>query len=474
MKKPLTLLINHNDEINIRRFPQQAEEILQLYPSLALGYLASYLKANGYPVELIDANALKMSHGGLEKAASATGADVVGITATTIGWHGVVAAAKVVRKALPNALIVVGGPQMSELPLQSMQHDCFDLGVAGDGEETLLEIVQRVEKGDPASGIAGTVERIDGRAVQNSPRPWIRDLSALPHPAVELMPMERYNCLTLEKPFFTMVSSRGCPYRCGFCSQASCGSIIRYRRPEDVAGEMEKYVRHHGAREIVMFDETFTLDEKRVIEICRLIIERKLHFRWNVRTRVDSITAPMLKALKQAGCYGLHMGVESGSQRILDLMNKGITLDQVRNAFRLARQYGFQTRGYFMIGYMDEDRKTYDDSVRLATQLGMDWASFAITTPVPGTDVFARSAERGLIDPDFWEKYTALQIPADAIPMVKSDHWDEEELRKMMARAYFRFYARPFFLVRRLSLVRSWKQFTDLFKGLRIMSMIGK
>jgi len=472
MSKPKTLLIKYHQNANIRPIPDEAEETLQVYPALGIGYLASYLQKHDYPVDILDAHALKMEPEEYTRTLKEKNPDIIGITSTTIGWPGAVEAAELARKALPNALIIAGGPHLSVYPEESLSFPFIDMAVIGDGEETLLEIVKKKENGERIDDIKGTAVKKDGNVKVNPPRPWIENLSDLPHPAVDLLPLERYKCLTLEHPFFTMISTRGCPYKCGFCSQVYCGNRVRFRTPEDLVDEIEKYVRYYGAKEIVMFDETFTINEKRVLKICELIKERKLKFRWSIRTRVDTVTDRMMAALKEAGCYGLHMGVESGDPHILKVMRKGITLDQVRWAFKTARKYGFITRGYFMIGYLDENPDTYRATIDLARELDLDFASFSITTPLPATHLFEESIRRGYIDPDFWKKYTLLKVSKEDFPHIPSEHWDEKELNNMMRKSYYSFYLRPAYAWRRISSVKSWKQFMDLFRGLKIMLMM--
>ena len=472
MKKPQTLLVKYHQNANIRPIPEEAEDTLQVYPALGIGYLASYLISRDYPVEILDAHALKLNPIDYKKKLTESNPDIVGITSTTIGWPGAVEAAKIAREALPDTLIIVGGPHLSIYPEESLSFPFIDMAVMGDGEETLLEIVQKYEKKESLDNIKGTAVKVNGKVKINSPRPWIKDLSSLPHPKVDVLPLDRYKCLTVESPFFTMISTRGCPYKCGFCSQVYCGDRVRFRTPEDVVSEIENYVRNYGAREIIMFDETFTLNEDRVLKICQLIKEKKLIFRWNIRTRVDTITEAMMTALKEVGCYGLHMGVESGDPQILKVMKKGITLDQVRWAFKTARNLGFITRGYFMIGYLDENPDTFRATIDIAKELDLDWASFSITTPLPATHLFDESVRREYIDPEFWKKYTLLQVSKKDFPHVPSQYWDEEKLTDMMRQAYYEFYIRPMFIWRRISTIRSWKHFTDLFQGLKIMLMM--
>lgn len=338
----------------------------------------------------------------------------------------------------------------------------------------MLEIVRAVDEGKKPSGIAGTVERMDGEPVVNPGRPFIADLDKLPFPAVDLMPLSRYQCLTIEKPFFTMISSRGCPYQCAFCTQLFCGET-RLRSPENVVREIEIYVREHQAKEIIMFDETFTLSKARVLAICRLIRENRLKFRFNVRTRADLVDEEVLRALLEAGCYGLHIGVESGDEKILKLMKKGITLEQVKKVTEMGHKLGFQMRGYFMLGYLEETPRSLEATLKLACSLPLDWASFSLVTPMPGTELYRQARERGLIREDFWREYTLKGVypEKDVFPHLPGPGLSESDLKKWWQKAYSGFYLRPGFIAKKLGRIRNWKDVSDLLSGLQIMAWLG-
>jgi radical SAM superfamily enzyme YgiQ (UPF0313 family) len=222
------------------------------------------------------------------------------------------------------------------------------------------------------------------------------------------------------------------------------------RSAGSVVDEMELYVRRYRAREIIVFDETFTVDRQRVLDICREIAARGLRFRWNIRTRVDTVDEGMLAALRQAGCRGLHMGVESGSQEILDAMGKGITLAQVRGAFRAARRLGFETRGYFMIAYPGETLETIRRTLALSRELDLDWASFTITIPNPGT------ALCGDLAGDYWRDYVLGRTDAPA-PFFTTADYTAAALCRIRERAYRDFYLRPGFLLGKLFSRNAWR-----------------
>lgn len=470
--KPKTLLIKYNEDTNIRPIPDQAEKTLQVYPALGIMYIAAILRQDGFPVEILDAHVHDLYGKDFQRAVADARPDIIGFTSTTVGWPNVVQAAKLAREAVPKALIMVGGPQMQIYPKESLTFPWIDMAVTGDGEETILEIVRRFDGGDSLEDILGTCVKVDGEIRLNPPRQWSRKLDDIPFPAVDLTPWDKYHALTIERPFFNMITTRGCPYKCAYCSQVYAGDTIRYRSPENVVEEIELYVKKYGAREIIMFDETFTVKKSRVLKICSLVKERKLKFGFDMRTRVDCVDEEMLMALREAGCKRIHFGIESGSPRILKAMNKGITVEKIRDTVTLAKKHGFSTRGFFMIGYLDEDMETYNETLRLSQQLPLDWASYSITTPLPHTGLYREAMKRGYVDGDYWKDYTLLKKGRDGFPHIVTEHWDEKKLKKMLQRAYMSFYVRPSFVWRRITSVRSWNDLKDLVGGMKVLMLL--
>ncbi len=470
--KTKTLLVKYNEDTNIRPIPDQAEKTLQVYPALGIMYLAAVLREAGFPVEILDAHVFDLYGKNFQQAVADARPDIIGFTSTTVGWPNVVEAARLAHEAVPEALIVVGGPQLQIYPKESVSFPWIDIAVTGDGEETFLELVQRRDGGGSLDDILGTCVKVDGEVRLNPPRQWTRKLDDIPFPAVDLTPWNKYHVLTIEKPFFNMITTRGCPYKCAYCSQVYAGDTIRYRSPENVLDEMEIYVKKYGAREIIMFDETFTVKKSRVMKICEGIGQRKLKFGFDIRTRVDCLDEEMMKALHGAGCKRIHFGIESGSPKILKMMNKGITVEKVRETVTLAKKIGFSTRGFFMIGYLDEDMDTYKETVRFSQELPLDWASYSITTPLPHTGLYREAMKRGHVDGDYWRDYTLLKKGRDEFPHIVTEHWDDEKLKRMLSKAYTSFYMRPSYVWRRLSSIRSFNDVKDLYGGLKIIMML--
>jgi radical SAM superfamily enzyme YgiQ (UPF0313 family) len=257
----------------------------------------------------------------------------------------------------------------------------------------------------------------------------------------------------VREPFVTLVTSRGCPFRCSFCSQIYSGNTLRTHSPERIVADMEEAVRRYGAREVVLFDETFGVRRADALRVCALLGERGLDLRWNARTRIDVLDEELLRALLKAGCYALHLGVESGSQRILDQMNKKITVGQIRETLGLAARLGFRLHAYFMIGWPGETREEREQTLRFSRELPLDWASYTITIPNPLTPLFERAVRDGIIREDYWERYTLDSAPGP-IPFFASPDCSERCLTRAKQGAYLRFYLRPRVLLRNLRFFR--------------------
>jgi anaerobic magnesium-protoporphyrin IX monomethyl ester cyclase len=414
-----------------------------VYPPLGLAYVAAALRQAGHDVTILDGEALRLTAAEL-LARIPRSAAIAGFTSSTLAWPTVRHVARLAKEQTPGRVLVLGGPHVTAFPEESLRAAPFDVGVLGDGEVSMVAIADRVSRGESLAGLAScAVRTADG--IRTSPAiAWIQDLDSLPMPALDLLPMDRYRSIGVCDPFVTMISSRGCPFRCAFCSQIYSGDRLRTRSPEGIVEEMARAVKDYKVREIVLFDETFGVKRKDALRLCELIRERGLKFRWNARTRVDAMDEELLRALRSAGCYILHLGIESGTQRILDQMCKGITLDQVRSATRLARKLGFVIHAYFMIGYPGETREEVEATIRFSRELPLDWASFTVALPHPRTKLCDIAVREGRLQTGYWEQYTLGELPEGAeIPAFESAEFSADDLKKAKRRAYVGFYSRP-------------------------------
>ncbi len=264
-----------------------------------------------------------------------------------------------------------------------------------------------------------------------------------------------FNAIFIRKPFATLITSRGCPFQCTFCSRFYFGNKVRTRSASNILAEFEQCVERYGVKEFMIYDDTFGVRRDVALELCDLIIDRGHKFRWSVRTRVDCVDEAILEKLRKAGCYKMHMGVESGSEEILRRMKKGITLEQVKKAFRLAKEAGIETVGYFMFGYPGETLATIEKTRRLSLELRLSWADFSITTPAPRTELNDEFERSGYIDGDFWRRYT-LGEPIDKLPYFTTDEFDAAALEAILNDAFTKFYLRPSVLLKKALSLQFW------------------
>jgi radical SAM superfamily enzyme YgiQ (UPF0313 family) len=438
-QKPGVLLVR----VNARIHPHYEEtNVSGVFPPLGLAYLAGSARDAGYRADILDAHALNIPAELTSQRVLQSDAKVVGLTASTFSWPMALDMARRIKHADANRIIIVGGPHLCLYPEECLADPAIDAGVIGEGERTLIEILQRVERSESLAGMPGVVARIGDRIELGDQREPIENLDDLPLPALDLLPMNRYHGLTIAQPFVSMITSRGCPFRCRYCSQIFVGGKHREHSPDRVLNEIARAVNDFGAKEIVFFDETFTMRRDRVIEICNGILERGIRVRWNVRTRFDRIDEELLAKMHEAGCHSVHLGVESGSERVQKLMNKNLNLSKLKPALEAAKRIGIESRGYFMIGFPGETLDEMEQSIRLATELPLDWASFTITFPAAGTEIFEQGVQAGLFDENYWRDYTLGKV--DKPPgYFTSDGISAETLESMVRKAYRRFYLRP-------------------------------
>jgi radical SAM superfamily enzyme YgiQ (UPF0313 family) len=425
---------------------REAARVGVLYPPLGLCSLAAYLETGGHEIRIIDAEAEGLDTTQVVERIDAAHPDMVGITATTPMMPGTEVLAKEINDRL-NIPVVLGGPHVTAMPLETLrrcQH--FDYGVYGEGEETFLDLVNHLEKGGEVKGIKGLVYREKGEVVKTELRPLLKDLDALPFPDRGLLTLENYRWSVPKKgttKFTTIMSTRGCPFHCVFCSQSTVfGREVRYRSPENVLDEMEEIVENFGVRHLVFIDDTLTLKRQRVVEICRGILERGLEVTWEGWTRAHTVDEELLRLMKKAGLVRISFGIESGNPRILKAIKKGVSLEAIKRAYRMAKRVGLETRGSVMLGHPFETRQTAIETLEFIRSLEeCDQVHINIMTPYPGTELY-RMIERGeggirLLTDDFSE----YRRYGDAV--IEVNDLKREDLIGLQKRGFLMFYLTP-------------------------------
>lgn len=358
---------------------------------------------------------------------------LIGLTGMTPTIDTTFKAAKICRPYC--RWLVLGGPHATVFGSQVFkQAPEFDFLVKGEGEMAFLRLVQDLMTGkQPPRVITG---------------PLVGNLDSLPFPNRHLLPQNLYRYPLVNKlPFTTMISSRGCPYHCLFCDKSVFGQTYRARSPQNVVDEIDMLVRQDKIRSLVFFDDLFTLNKARVGQICREILRRRLKLTWKAEARVNTVDASTLKLMKKAGCALLAYGVESANQKSLDFLQKGETTAQAKKAFRLTRQAGIKTLGYFILGIPGETYVEAQKTVQLAIDLQCNYAQFSVLTPYPGTKLTRLATQRG------WLAETAAHNPFDQDirkPALLSPGWTPVKLKKIIREAHRRFYFRPKYLWQQL------------------------
>lgn len=441
-------------------------------PPLGLLYIAAYLeKHSRHDVHVIDAQVENLNYQELERRIRSVAPEVVGITAMTMTLLDVLKTASVVKGIDRTSKIVIGGPHVHLYPLETIGFANVDFLVLGEGEKTFCRLLENIGDIRALKELSGIVFKAEEQIIQTGHGQSIEDLDELPFPARHLVPYQRYtSLLSNNKTVTTIFTSRGCPYRCSFCDRPHLGKRFRARSPKNVVDELSDCVRK-GVTQFLFYDDTFTLNKKRAVEICEEINRRQLRISWDIRTRVDKVDSELIAALRKAGCVGIHFGVESGSQMILNTLKKGITLQQVRDAFRLTRTAGIRTLAYFMVGNPGENVGEVHETLNLMKSLNPDFVHVTIFTPFPGTVIYREGIATNVIAKDYWKNFATDPTP-DFVPPHWPENFTRRELEQWVTAIYRKFYLRPAYFVQRLSQLRSVHELRkNVMAGLSVVSL---
>ncbi len=469
------LLVNPPVEnILIGNNPEVLDEERGFNPPLGLLYLATYLKKfSDHEVRILDCPPENVGFNSLAAFARDFHPDVTGLTAMSFTLLDVMESIRVIRREIPSCRIVLGGPHPHLFPHETMELPGVDFVIMGEGERPFAELLATDLEDEKSLGkVKGLVWRDGSGAIRTNPLPeLIRSLDEIPHPDRTLTPFRKYSSLMARRsPVTTMITSRGCPYGCTFCDRPHLGKLFRAHSAAYVVDEM-KAIAALGIQEILVYDDTFTIDRTRVLEICDLITRDRLKISFDIRARVNTVDEIMLRALKRAGCERIHFGVEAGTPEMLKVLNKGITLDEVEAAFRMARRAGIRTLAYFMIGNPGETREQVYQSLDFMKKIDPDFAHVTILTPFPGTKIYSEAMNRGIIKDDPWRRFAEKPDPLFA-PAYWEEHLKRPELQALIRKAYQGFYTRPWYIMKQLFMVRSVGEFRrKVHAGLRVLFM---
>lgn len=403
-------------------------------PPLGLAYLASFLRQRGHEVEIIDLNLTKTD---LRKFPWQKW-DVVGISGDTSRQPKVIELARIAKDS--GLIVVAGGPHVTFCDKETLQSGVVDYVVRGEGEEIFAELVEALEQKENPKKVKGISFLEEGKIYRTPAKEPPQVLDELPLPARDLLPMKGYNKTKLNgRPLTTMVTSRGCPYRCAFCSSSHfSGTRWRFRSVEKIVAEVQEIVNNYGFRAIAFMDDNFTFSPKRVLRFTDEIKRQKLDIYWWCFSRADTIikNEAMVEEMFKAGARMVFLGIESVNQRVLDSYKKGLTADMTRRAVEILKRNGIRVWGSFVLGALNDTKETIRQTVDYACSLDLDIAEFSILTPFPGTKLFEEAKEKHYIVNYDWSHYDGAHAVM-ALPDLSP-----RDIAKETIRAYIKFYGR--------------------------------
>lgn len=432
-----------------------------VWPQTSLAYLAAMVP-DGLSVRIIDAIAEEMplEHFLREVRAESPRFYVTYITGTTFTVD-----ARCIQEAKrEGATTVAVGTHVSAVPANTLdlvpELDCV---IRHEPEFTFREVLDRVGTGQPLEGCPGLAYRdAGGRAVVAPDRPLVKSLDQLPIPRQHLLPLDRYRMPFLGSRYVWVLTNRGCPYSCTYCFEGVVwGKSVRYRSAQSIFRELE-YLAGHNVHNVLFLADLFTYNRKGVLELCDLIIQSGLKVRWTCNSRVDTLDEEMLVRMKQAGCWLIAFGIESGSQAVLDNVKKDARVEQARATINLCNKHGVKTWGYFILGLPGENKRTARETIDFAKSLPLDIALFHVAMPYAGTEFYFQAVANGWLNTYDWKHFDMNDSA-----VVGYEDFAAEEILQAAKQAFREFYLRPSQAWRLLRLMRATRDFGMLWSVAR-------
>ena len=462
-EKPGVLLFNPT--FNVHEHYGKLSDAASLLLPVSLLYLGGMLESKGVPVRIMDGQCDDLSEGAILRAIEEMKPIAIGITMLTPTSFDAHKLAAIVKKHYPNLWVLAGGTHPTVLPEETMEDRNIDVIAISEAEHTMMDIYEVLINGGDRSAlknIPGIWYR-DGEEVVKTPdRPLFSDLDKLPLPMWHGVKMNLYHQVpdsTFARPIRVMMSSRGCPFKCIFCSARQVsGFKYRAHSADRVVEEMEILIQKYNARQIIFLDDNFIISKKRVFEICEKMMQKGYHKKvvWTAAGRADEVTEPLLKAMKDAGCVMISYGIESGSPRLLELMKKGEKKEHIEKAVAMARKAGLKTRGTLILGFPTETREESLETIDFAKKLGLHFAKFSLATPYPGTALYNIALERGLISSKDWSRFNSQAGYSTYDPVFIPEGRTAEEMKQLQRLATKEFYLRPKQIMELVTHIGGW------------------
>lgn len=431
-------------------------------PPLGVLYIATFLKEKGIPVRVIDACIRGHTLEELIKEILDEGPDIIGFSSMTCQVRNVLEIARELKKKKPSASIVVGGHHVN-----ATRGELFGFGgdidflFYGEGEKEFYNFVKALDEKKSFTGVRGLIYRENNETVVNEPPAPIENLDELPFPDLNLLDVRWYDIYYAKSlPLTSLLASRGCPYGCIYCSASLAhGKSFRFRSPVNIVDEIACNYHKYGIKQFVIKDSTFTANKQWVYDICSEIQRRGLKIHWNCNTRADLLDEGLLTAMKKSGCHSIAFGVESGSQKILDVLKKGTTLRKVKEGISLCKKVGIERTGTFMIGNPTETEEDARETLAFIKALDLDLAFTFVTIAYPGTAIYDWAVQHNALSDRFWYMKKSEKAFAGGWEIngsLKLDRFPRRRVMKMVKKANKDFYVRTAFVLKRLKKIKSW------------------
>jgi anaerobic magnesium-protoporphyrin IX monomethyl ester cyclase len=412
---------------------------------LGIAYLGAVAEKAGHQVTVIDCQAEHLTYDAFKTRLTQIPSDIIGVTATTLLYNSAKTLLNIARETHPNAVNIIGGSHATFWDTNALQETpALDIVVRREGEQTFLEILQRLQTGKPLNDVLGVTFRAkDGSFVRTEDRPFLTDLDSLPFPAYHLLPLDAFR--RMGKTIFPLTTSRGCVQWCDFCSTVRMfGRGYRTRSPKNVVDEIEMLHKKYGESQFTFYDDAFTVNRDNVMTMCSELKARNLKINWDCETRVDYVDQELLQTMKDAGCLAVWYGVESGSEKILGQMNKKTKKDQIRQAFKMTQKTGMMVIASAIIGFPGETEETAWETINFIKELNPDDIGFYVATPYPGTPMYELVKKNG------WLRITDFDRYDTATPTFETPELSMERIREIRYKAHQQFYLRPRYVLKML------------------------
>jgi anaerobic magnesium-protoporphyrin IX monomethyl ester cyclase len=406
------------------------------FPPLGLGYIAAYLEMHGISVDLVDCTFMSEEQA-LEKIKRSK-PRIIGIQAVFSIKEKAIQMARLLREHC--GTLVAGGPLPTTNPQDFLED--FDIVVMGEGEKTMLEIALADVDRKDFSKIKGVAVADKGKLVLGSPRDFVEDLDSIPFPSRQFYDNQAYKNYYSRKFGYTISSvmtSRGCPFKCDFCSRPIFGNEFRSRSATNVVDEVEE-VRALGYSRIWFADDCFTLNRRRLSDICDELVRRRVRIGWECLSRVDTVDSEVAEKMKRAGCERVFFGIESGNDDVLAIMKKQVTTKQAERAVHTFKKAAIQVGAFFIVGYPGENDETVLDTVKFASSLPLDYLSFTMPYPIPGTSLYAKVKDNLILDD--WQEPKKLHLVGHRL--LFNSPFSEAKLKFAIIKGMSQFYIRRY------------------------------